>query len=218
MIPRKLWQGWIGPKPIPDRERSWCAQMKAMNPTWQYTLFGNEMLERFGSDPYVKALLARNEPMAFVVDRIRVLLLKEHGGVWLDPDCQPVKPLDTISEIWDDPKIEFAMALRNPHRPLVALHRGVTLCDNTFISTSQNSRLIRRIANLWSPAQLVVDGHATGVEVLANLNGVTDTIIGYRPFYDMQITPDTICLHDPHNLGSWVERSKERKREMNLAP
>jgi len=214
MIPRRIIQGWIGPAPMPDRERQWCDQMKAMNPTWAYQCFGNEMLERFKSDPYVKAMVDRGRPWAFICDRIRVLLLQEEGGVWLDPDCQPIRPLDTL-KIWDQPDVEFILSCRNPFRPMVALSRGVTFADNTFLASAPNSRLIRRIAALWRPEMMqgtqVINGNACGLEVLANLDGITDRLLGYRAFYDLEITPATICLHDNANLGSWVQQLKAER-------
>lgn len=214
MIPRILHQAWIGPKPIPDRERRWCAEMKRMNPTWDVRFYGNDILETYGLDPYVRELTDLGKPWAFVTDRIRMLLLRDHGGVWLDPDCQPVRPMDSISEVWDGPA-SFVCGLRSPDRPDVALHRGVTLLDNTFLASSPNSRMCQRILSLWRPQNPVVDGHAVGVEIMRNcLSDVA--ILNYRYFYGTQFLPETICLHDAHNLASWVNQTKSEQRARAL--
>lgn len=214
-INRRIIQGWVGPNAMPDREKRWCDEMRKMNPGWQYVQFGNDDLHAYSiDDPYVKALIERKRPWAFVCDRIRAIMLQRDGGIWLDPDCQPVRPLDTLAKIWDTPEVEFVMGLRSPYRPRVALHRGVTLCDNTFIASAPNSRLIRRVLGLWRPESIQVDGHACGVEVLANLDGITDRMVGYRYFYDLEQGPQTICLHDSHNLGSWVEQIKDERLAM----
>lgn len=214
MIPRIYHTGWVGPKPMPDREKRWCEEAKRLNPTWDMRIFGNEAVEKYSTDPYVKALIDRKRPWAFVTDRIRALILAEHGGCWLDPDCQPVRPLDTLAKLWDAPEVEFVMGLRSPYRPRVALHRGVTLCDNTVVASAPNSRLIRRVLSLWRPESIQVDGHACGVEVLAHLDGITDRMVGYRYFYDLEVGPETIVLHDAHNLGSWVSQVKEERIAM----
>lgn len=211
MVPHRIIQGWIGPNPMPERERAWCAEMKRMNSGWTHVLFGNEALEKYGRDPYVKAMQDAKRPMAFIVDRIRALMLAEEGGIWLDPDCQPKRPLDLLKHIWDAPEVEFVMAMRNPHRPLVALHRGVTLCDNTIMASAPGSRMIRRILNLWKPTQIVVDGHATGVEMLARVDGYRERLLGFAHFYDLQDNPEAIVLHDPHNMGSWVAQMKAER-------
>lgn len=210
MISRILHSGWIGPKPMPDREKAWCEQMRRMNPTWKYRLFGNEIMERFGKDPYVQELVSLGKPWAFTCDRVRCLLLREEGGVWLDPDCQPLKPLDNLSALWDGPAT-FAAGFRSPHRPEVALHRGVTLVDNTFLASAPNSRMINRLCDLWRPNRVVVDGHACGCEIIANAD--TDTaMLGFKYFYADHPMPESICLHDPHNLSSWVDQTRQEQR------
>lgn len=210
MIPRILHSGWVGPKPIPDREKAWCDQMRRMNPSWSYRLFGNEIMDRYGKDPYVKELIGQGKPWAFITDRIRALLLRDDGGVWLDPDCQPLKPLDNLSSLWDGPAT-FAAAFRSPDRPEVALHRGVTLVDNTFLASAQNSRMINRLVSLWRPNSVVVDGHACGCEIMRSAESDT-VMLGYKYFYANHVLPESIVLHDPHNLSSWVDQTRKEQR------
>jgi len=202
-IPRQLFQAWVGPLPIPDRERAWCERMRGMNPSWKVTLFGNELLERYGQDPYLKALIERKEPWAFCCDRLRVLLLRDNGGgVWLDPDCEPKKPLDTIP-IWDAPHIQFAVGMRSPHRKEVALYRGVALVDNHFLASAPNSIMLRRLEALWTPSAPVVTGHRCGIAILDNLD-YNICVLGHKYFCAEQLFPETVVLHDSHNLSSWT--------------
>lgn len=212
MIPRILHQAWVGPKAIPEREKQWCAQMKALNPTWDVRFYGNELLETYKTDAYVQALQHLGRPWAFVTDRLRMLLLRDHGGVWLDPDCQPMRPLDTLKEVWDGPAT-FVAGFRSPDRPDVALHRGVTLLDNTFLASAPNSRMCQRILSLWRPQNVVVDGHAVGVEIMRNCHSDV-VLLNYRYFYATQNLPETICLHDAHNLASWVKQTREEQTRM----
>lgn len=214
-VPRKIWQGWIGDKPMPAREAKWCAEMRAMNPTWEHHVFGNEILQTYFDDPYVKALQHFGKPQAFIVDRIRMLLLRDHGGVWIDADAQPVRPLDTLNPLWDGPAT-FVAGFRSPDRPDVALHRGVTLLDNTFLASAKNSRMCQRILSLWRPQNVVVDGHAVGVEIMRNCHSDV-ALLGHRYFYSMQNLPETIVLHDNQNLASWVEQTKAEQRTKLIA-
>lgn len=199
--PRLLHQIWIGPKPVPERERQWCADMARLNPTWKHTLHGNELLERYSADPYLRALKDRGVKLAFVADRLRVLLLRDDGGVYLDADCEPLRPLDSLP-IWDRPDLDFVAGLRSPFRKDVALHRAIPLVDNTFIASAKGGRLINRLASLWDPAHLIIDGHATGCAILENADHGT-LLLGQRHFYAMQKFPESIVLHDGHNLASW---------------
>lgn len=206
-IPRICHQAWVGPAPIPEREKQWCAQMKQMNPTWDVRLYGNELLETYFDDIYIKALQAFEKPWAFVTDRLRMLLLRDHGGVWLDCDCQPIRPLDTLG-LWDNPWTSFVAGFRSPDRPQVALHRNVSLIDNTFLASAPNSRMCQRILSLWRPTTVVIDGHAVGVEIIRNCHSDV-VLLNHRYFYSMHNLPETIVLHDNQNLESWVKETRE---------
>lgn len=201
-IPRKLFQMWVGPRPVPDRERAWCERMRGMNPTWTYHFYGNELLERYGQDPYVKKLIESTEPWAFIADRLRVLLLRDNGGVWLDPDCEPKRPLDTLP-IWDAAHVQFAAGMRSPHRKDVALYRGVAMVDNTFLASIANGTMIRRLDALWKPEAAVVTGHRCGIAIMENVDQ-NMVLVNHRYFYGEQVYPESIVLHDPHNLASWT--------------
>lgn len=202
-IPRILHSGWIGPAKVPDRERAWCDRMKGMNPNWDYRFATNETMESF-SDPYLKALLDNKEKIAFVMDRLRVLLLQKHGGVWLDADCEPRKPLDTLP-IWDLPHLQFATGMRSPHRKEVALYRGVPIIDNTFLASAPNGHMVRRLLSLWTPQAPVVTGHRCGIAIMEAIDH-TCALVNYRYFYAEQPFPESIVMHDCHNLASWTDR------------
>jgi len=201
-IPKNLFQVWVGSKPVPERERNWCEQMAKTNPTWKHTLFGNEILERYKDDPYLRVMQERQMALAFVTDRLRILLLRDEGGVYLDVDCQPIRPLDSLS-IWDRPDLDFAIGLRSPHRTEVALHRGVALVDNHFMASAKGGRIVSKIASLWAPHHLVVNGHDCGCCVMENADPGT-MFLGQKYFCAMEQFPETIVLHDGHNLSSWT--------------
>lgn len=208
-ISRTIHQCWIGPKPIPEREARWCAEMKRMNPDFKVTLHGNELLERFGRDPYVAEMVSRGSPMAFICDRIRVLLLKEEGGIWIDPDAQPIRPFNRISH-WLDSS-HFCFSFRSPLRQKVALHRGVTMFDNTFLASEPNGKMINRLMEIWKVAQPEQDGHANGIQIMQYYSPDIATMLPWDLFYALTPTPNTIVLHDNANLGSWVPDAKNRR-------
>jgi len=210
-IPRKIHQGWIGPKPMPERETAWCAAMKQMNPDFEHKVFGNEVLDRYGRDPYVSELVSQCEAWAFICDRIRCLLLRDEGGIWLDPDCQPIRPLSRLDHIWNDSKVQFVTSFRHPLRPGVALHRGVTLADNTFMASAPGSRDIKRVMEAWTPLRPLVNGHDIGIQTLIYGEYPETAWLPYKYFYDLTTGPDTLVLHDCHNSGSWCAQQKEKK-------
>lgn len=205
MIAKIIHQAWCGPAPIPEREKGWCGLMKRMNPDFDVRLYGNELLERYGEDPYVKRLVGMDEPWAFVCDRLRCLLLRDEGGIWLDPDCQPVRPLNRLDHIWNDPRITFAHGFRPPLRKDVHLHRGITFADNTFMASAANSRIINRVLEAWTQSRPVVNGHDIGVQVLTYIESDVCSL-NYEYFYDLKAGPNALVLHDAHNLASWTKK------------
>lgn len=212
MIPRICTQIWVGPKPIPAREATWAKQLAAMNPDWKHRLHGNEALERFAADPYLRELQDRKESLAFVADRLRVLILREEGGIYIDADSQPVHPLSILDQYWNAPHVTFVSGYRNPLKPKVALHRGISFVDNTFFASAPGSRMINRIAQIWTPTRVVIDGHAFGIEVLMAQLPSDTVLLPHQYFYNDRATPETICLHDDHNLASWTKETQRKQQ------
>lgn len=206
MIPRRIHQIWCGPKPIPEREKQWCAEMQRMNPTWSHKLHGNELLERYAQDTYIKAMVAKGEKMAFITDRLRILLLRDEGGVYVDADAQPMKPFDSLP-VWDMAHVDFVAGLRSPQRKEVALHRAVPIIDNTFMASVPNGRLVNRIESLWNPGaitgeKMAINGHRTGVAIMEHASWDT-VLLNHRFIYCETTYPESLILHDSHNLHSW---------------
>jgi hypothetical protein len=201
VIPTIIHQGWVGPTPPPDAILSFSKEMKRMNPEWDYRWFGNEIMEKYGNDPYVKYMVSRGEKWAFVMDRIRILLLKEHGGIWIDPDAKPVRPLMPVLTGHMD--YDFISAFRSPYRPAVQVKRGVSLVDNTVMASRPNGRIINRLNNLWTSASPVRKGAEMGWEIM-DRTGPDVLWLNPRIFYSEQPCPEAVILHDGINLASWT--------------
>lgn len=207
MIPRIIHQIWIGHSPIRDRERIWCNQTFAMNQTWKHKLHQNDLLERYGQDPYVKYMLSKGECMAYITDRLRVLLLEEEGGVYIDADAEPMKPLDSVP-CWDN--FDFVTGIRSPFRKDVALHRSVPLVDNTFMGSAKNGRMINALKSIWTPGQVIseneaINGHRIGLAIMQNTD-YTTCWLNHKYIYCEEKFPESLIMHDSQNIGSWIKR------------
>lgn len=202
-VPRRLHQIFVGPSALSERDAAWCLQTKQMNEkSWAYKLHGNELLERYASDPYIRHMLARGSKYAFVVDRLRMLLLNDEGGIYVDSDAQPIKPLDTLN-FWDSDWVDFVYGRRDPYRPGVALHRGISFVDNTFLASAKQGKLVKKLLDLWTPNEIEVNGHMVGCGILRHAGW---DCLSLQPsiFYSMVPHPDALFLHDGQNAGSWV--------------
>jgi hypothetical protein len=190
---------------MPDNCREWCEHFKGMHRFYDYRLYGNELLERYAHDPYVKFMVDKGEKWAFIADRLRVLLLRDEGGIYVDCDAMPVRSFDSIGRILDNPKVDFVTGLRSPYRKHVALHRGISLVDNTVMLSAKNGRMINRLAGLWQPGKEKQCGYDMGIEVLTNADDAT-VLLNWRYFYASESSAETIILHDTVNLGSWIPK------------
>lgn len=204
MIPRTIHQIWLGEK-MPRQYAEWCKRMKMMNPDWQYHLWSQDLIERFKDDPYVEWMLSTNERTAFLVDRLRVLLLHEVGGIYCDADCFPVRPFKVLDGVWNDPRVEFVAGMRSPDRRHVSLKTpGVSLIDNTVLASAKGSFLARRLCDLYRPESRRHTGFSMGAEIIRHADANT-CLLNYRYFYAEQDNMDAILLHDSVNMGSWLK-------------
>jgi hypothetical protein len=210
-IPRIIHSLWLGDEP-PDQIKRFTSDMRRMNEAsgFTYTLHGNELIEKYASDVYVRFLQQSGEKVAFLADRIRLLILRDEGGIYIDADAKPMRPFSLLNGLWESPHVTFAYGHRNPWRPGVAIHRGeIAFVDNTFLASEPNSRMVKELLSLYTPNSKVVNGADVGKHILLRADWTcADT--GIDPFYSMQDTPRTICLHDSINLGSWVDEAQKK--------
>lgn len=205
MIPRTIFSAWIGSEP-PEDIKALVKKAKRINEDagWGYTFHGPEILAKYERDPYVRRLLAMGEKLAFVMDRIRLLMLKETGGFWVDSDCDFQRPMSLLNRMVDRPEVDYLTGARNPWRPGIALHRAVPIIDNTVMGSAPNGRMVNRLLNMFTADHPKQTGHDAGSEVFRTLDESV-ILLNYQYFYvrDEAQTPQTILLHDLGNKGSW---------------
>jgi len=97
-IPRIIHQIWLGGHAMPPRWAAFADRLRALHPGWEYRLW---------TDADVPALLTADTSGAathytrwnnfgFRSDLLRLMVLRRHGGVYLDTDCEPLRPLDGL--------------------------------------------------------------------------------------------------------------------------
>lgn len=106
MIPKNLYQIWIGDKPLSDFHKQCQKSVKDLHPDWEHRLVTDESIIQH---PEVQALRAPCElfyhkmlakcsgthcPEAFQSDLLKLLNLYVYGGFTLDTDMFCLKPLD----------------------------------------------------------------------------------------------------------------------------
>lgn len=92
MIPPVIHYVWLGPKPLPRACRKFIDGWAAMMPAWEIRRW-DERSFPITEVPFVKAAYDSRH-YAFAADYIRIKVLHDHGGIYLDTDEEVIKPLD----------------------------------------------------------------------------------------------------------------------------
>ncbi|MDD3725216.1 MAG: capsular polysaccharide synthesis protein [Bacteroidales bacterium] len=96
MIPKKIHYCWFGGKPKPPLVLKCIESWKRVMPEYEIIEW-NEKNFDVNSHPYTK-LIAKEKKWGFIVDYLRLFLLKEYGGIYLDSDMFMLKKIDNLLE------------------------------------------------------------------------------------------------------------------------
>jgi mannosyltransferase OCH1-like enzyme len=89
MIPKILHQCWIG-EMVPGDIATWMLKIKEMHPDWPYKIWTMEdILPEFRDKPAIRRA-------AGAANYLRVKALCDYGGIYVDADCEPIRPLDPL--------------------------------------------------------------------------------------------------------------------------
>jgi len=94
LIPKKIHQIWIGPKPLPEKF-SWMQEsIKKIHPDWEYKLWTNKDLKDFKLQN--REIFNKVTNIGAKADIFRYEILERFGGIYIDIDFELLKPLDDL--------------------------------------------------------------------------------------------------------------------------
>lgn len=93
-------QVWLGPNRMAVRERRCCRLVKDLNPTWEYMFWTDDNSPELpAAIQEVYDFFKASKQYAFQADVLRMYLLKEYGGLYVDVDFEPHKSFDNLAEL-----------------------------------------------------------------------------------------------------------------------
>jgi len=129
-IPRRLFRVWLGPKRIAPIYEGWWKEFQDMHPRWDCVTLRDDSVERLlPSGSELRALFNGQATWAGRSDILRVAALDADGGVYVDHDCLPLRPLDPL--------------LGDP-RPFAGKRSGKSL-NNSVIGSPANHPAVRAL-------------------------------------------------------------------------
>ena len=204
-IPKKIHQIWIGHQEIPEHCAAFGREMREMHPDWEYKLWSHEDIfeDLYKDDPFLQNYVKEPDlyKWAFIADRIRLLLLRDFGGIYCDLDAKPIRPFDIIVDNLN-PKITFFAGMKPSQN-------NNTLIDCTVYGSSPNSRIIQECLDVYTRTNWAHGCKTFNDRIIEKMEDDV-AIFGYEYFYNWQINDKTIVLHDIEEtrLFSWVDNTK----------
>ena len=89
MIPKIIHQIWVGPYRIPTREKQLIENIKNLHPTFEHMFWTDENIPEL--PPVLKEvydLFGQRKHYTFQADLLRIYLMYEYGGLYLDADFE----------------------------------------------------------------------------------------------------------------------------------
>lgn len=94
MIPKKIHYCWFGGNPLPKEAKKCIASWRKFCPDYEIIEW-NESNYDLNKNEYVKYTY-ENKKYAFLTDYVRLDIIYNEGGIYLDTDVELLKPLDDL--------------------------------------------------------------------------------------------------------------------------
>jgi len=92
-IPRVFHWIWIGPKPLPVKDKKLMDSWKKFHPKWKFKLWTNDNLPKLR---YLRHCFKKSDSWPSKANLLRYEILFRCGGVYLDTDMECFKPIDGL--------------------------------------------------------------------------------------------------------------------------
>jgi len=162
MIPKIIHQIWLGPAKRPHRcMDSW----KALHPDWEYKLWTDQdldQLRQFGTKFAMEPMYYRSNNYQMMSDVLRLEILYNFGGWFIDADAFALRPLDSLLEEHPVPFI----AVRHPPPPPHSKEPKLNMVINGILGAEVSHPLLFQLmeevvdADRFLPPHLVTGPHA----------------------------------------------------------
>lgn len=139
-------QIWIGPNPMPREDRYFVRDMKNMNPSWEYRFWTNDNLPELPENiKTIFDLFGKGKQYAFQADVLRLFLIKEYGGLYIDVDFQPLGSFDDFQDNifckWNDLILNGVFGANSNNEIFVDLCNQISP-DNTWYGPSWFTKVL----------------------------------------------------------------------------
>jgi hypothetical protein len=207
-IPKKIHQIWIGPRVLPEKYVEMTANMEAMHPDWEYKLWTHDELfnDRYADDIYLQAYIKEPDTFrwAFIADRIKLLLLRDFGGVYVDVDAKYIKSFDVVMDKLEEKHTFFA--------GMKTYDVQSSLIECAVYGAAPNSRLINLCLDYYQDTRWAHGCMDFSNVIVHNLEDDA-LLLSSKYFYAFEEYEETIVLHEPEDIRLYSHSDENNAKE-----
>ena len=211
-IPKIIHYCWFGKAPLPEQAIKCIQSWQKHCPDYEIIQWSEENFD-INSNQYVKGAYEAKK-WAFVSDYVRLYALVEHGGVYMDTDCEIIKPIDCFL------KLEAFSGFQQKNEVPTAI-----------MGCSKNQPFFKELLNSYNDRTFLLDNgeydFTTNVSTITNacaqyglkFNNKKQTISGFTLYpteYFCPLNWQTGKLKKTNNTyaihwfaGSWVDEHRK---------
>lgn len=216
MIPKIIHWCWFGGNPIPDDVKRYLASWQRYCPDYRIICWNEENFDVTQNAYCQEAYEAKK--WAFVADYVRLKVLWDYGGFYLDSDVELLKPLDSflsyqaLSGYESEDAIPTGLMAAEPHNEWI----GMLLSDYDHLHFRQENGSIDLTTNVARITQRTVERYGIEPNNQKTVFGGGGMVLFPKDYFcpkdaatgDIQLTPHTYAIH--HFAGSWLSAREKR--------
>ncbi len=212
MIPKKIHYCWFGGKELPNEAKKCIESWKKYCPDYEIIQW-NENNYDINKNQYVKYTY-ENKKYAFLTDYVRLDVIYNEGGIYLDTDVELLKPLDELLNC------DGYMGMEQVGKVATGLGFGAKkgnpiIKENkeyyeTYDPRDKNGNF-RKIICVEVTSKLLKEKGMKEINEIQNINGMIIYTIEYfcpkvMGTNKLKITQNTYSIH--HYTASWKSNNK----------
>lgn len=194
MIPKIIHYCWYGGAPLPEKAKMCIDSWSTVMPDWEIRCW-DETNTDLDESPYIRDAYASRH-YAFVSDYVRMKVIEEYGGLYLDVDMELLKPLTPFLEYslclgTDDGGTIETMIMAEPHHPVMkeaydTYYNRVFMLSDGSLNTEVVNQVFQRILesrgfqkvnerqSLTEGIEIFPDDYFQGISLLSGKRNITD--------------------------------------------
>ena len=213
MIPKIIHACWFGGKSMPQVAQKYIESWKKYNPEYEVKIWDESNFD-ITSNMYIYEAY-QNRKFAFVTDYVRLKVLYEYGGIYMDTDVEVLKSLDELLKY-----------------PAFSGFEGPNRIPTGTMGAEKNNRWIGLLLDYYNDRHFVLEDGS--MDLTTNVTSITDLTVANYPlnlnntfqiFDDFVMFPfDYLCAKDlvdgvvkktdntytiHHFAGSWTSPKKK---------